>query len=329
VTRFLARRVLAALLLAFVISSGGIALARLAGGDYISHALGLGARRETVAALREAEGLNRPFLQQYREWLGGVARLDFGRSLLYQRPVGPLVLTRTANSSIVAIGALLLGCLVGLPLGIVSGSRRTGVVPHIIRTLSVVCLSVPPLVGSLLLVWVAAVTGLLPIGGMTSIAGSEMSTALWIRDVLWHLPIPVLAIGLPLAATLERVQSQAIAEALEQPCIAAALARGVSRRRVLWTHALRLSAKTPIAIGGLLAGIVLSGSFAVELVTSWPGLGRLMYDALVARDVALIAGCATAGALLVSLGLVTSDVLLAVVDRRTIETPDVDASGRL
>ena len=312
---YLLRRVAWALVLAFVVASGGLVLARLAGGDFVTQSLGIGAKRETVERLQRAHGLDKPFHQQYVEWLGGALTLNFGTSRAYGRPVAELVIARTLNSALLAVGALLLALLVGIPLGIVSGSG-TGLVRHGVRLLSVVCLSVPPLVGSLLLVWMAAVTGLFPIGGMTSTAAGEMSAAVLARDLLWHLPVPILALGLPLAATLERVQAQAIAAALAEPCIVAALARGASRRRVLWTHALRLSAKTPIAVGGLLAGVLLSGSFAVELVTSWPGLGRLTYDALVARDVALVAGCATAGALLVSLGLVVSDVLLVLVDPR-------------
>ena len=297
-------------------ASGGLALARLAGGDFVTQALGLGARRDTVTRLQKAEGLDRPFLRQYAEWLRGVAVLDFGTSKAYGRPVRELVLARTLNSALLAGGALMLGVFVGLPLGVVSGSRGSGALPHVVRLFSVVCLSVPPLVGSLLLVWMAAVTGVFPIGGMTSASAAGEGALAQARDLLWHLPVPVLALGLPLAATLERVQSQAIAEALAQPCMSAALARGASRRRLLWTHALRLSARTPIAIGGLLAGILLSGSFAVELVTSWPGLGRLTYDALIARDVALVAGCATAGAVLVSTGLLASDVLLTLADPR-------------
>lgn len=313
--RFLIRRLLWAVALAFVIASAGLVLARLAGSDYVSQTLGLGARRGTVERMRAAEGLDRPFIEQYAAWVKDVARLDFGDSLMYQRPVGPLVLSRTINSAILAFGALMVGCLVGLPLGVLSGSRA-GALAGLVRGLSVICLSIPPFIASLLLVWLAAATGLLPIGGMTSGSPDDMTAWQWMGDVLWHLPLPVLALGLPLAATLERVQSQAIREALTHPSIAAARARGASPTRVLWRHAMRLSARTPVAIGGLLAGVLLSGSFAVELVTSWPGLGRLTYDALLARDVALVAGCGTAGALVVSGGLFASDVLLAVVDPR-------------
>lgn len=328
-SRFLLRRVLSALLLAFVVASAGLVLARLAGGDYVSYVFGLGARQQTVEQLRIAQGLDRPFLEQYASWVAGLVRLDFGRSLLYQRPVGPLVISRAVNSAVLAIGALLLACGLGLPLGVFSGSRSRGFLRQTVRALSIVGLSVPPLISSLLLVWMAAVTGWFPIGGMSTLASPDAGTSLRIRDLLWHLPVPVFALALPLVATLERVQSQAMAEALKHPCMTAAVARGASPSRVLWTHALRLSAKTAIAVGGLLAGVVLSGSFAVELVTAWPGLGRLTYDALVARDVALVAGCATAGALLVAFGLLLSDVLLAVVDRRTLEVSDDDTGSVL
>src|SRR5688572_21007626 len=114
------------MLLAFVVASGGLVLARLAGGDYVSQALGLGARQETVERLRAVEGLDRPFVQQYVSWLEGVLRFDFGHSLLFQRPVGPLVISRTVNSAILAIGALLLACGVGLPMGVFSGSGSGG-----------------------------------------------------------------------------------------------------------------------------------------------------------------------------------------------------------
>jgi peptide/nickel transport system permease protein len=316
---FLARRTLAALGLAFVVASGGLVLARAAGGDFASISGGIGAKRQTIERLRRARGLDRPFVEQYTSWLGGAARLDFGTSLLYQRPVASLVAARAANSAVLAAGALLVACLAGIPLGILSGSRPRTLSARAVRLCSAAGLSVPPLIGSLLLVWAAGATGLFPIGGMTSASHDVLPASSWLIDVLWHLPVPVLALAVPLAAMLERVQSQAIGEALADPCVAAARARGVSPRRALWAHAFRLSAKAPIAIGGLIAGAVLSGSFAVELVTSWPGLGRLTYDALVARDVPLVAGCATAGALLVSLGLLVSDVLLAIVDPRAAE----------
>jgi ABC-type dipeptide/oligopeptide/nickel transport system permease component len=133
------------------------------------------------------------------------------------------------------------------------------------------------------------------------------------------MTIPVLALALPLAAMIERLQSQAMGEVVAQPYVLAALSRGVPRSRVVWRGALK-AALTPVAsVYGVVAGALLSGSFAVELVTSWPGLGRLMLDALRARDVYLVAGCGAAGSLFLAAGTLFSDAALAVLDPRSRE----------
>jgi peptide/nickel transport system permease protein len=122
-----------------------------------------------------------------------------------------------------------------------------------------------------------------------------------------------------MAASLERLQSQAIREALADPCILAALARGVPEQRVIWRHALRLSLKPVLALYGITIGAVLSGSFAVEVVMSWQGLGDLMYEALKGRDLYLVAGCAAAGSASLAAGILLSDLALAAVDPRVEE----------
>src|SRR5262249_18206837 len=175
-------------------------------------------------------------------------------------------------------------------------------------------LSVPPLVTSFALLLVAARTGWLPVGGFPSDGASSLTT------VARYLVIPALALALPIAAVLERLQSQAVHEALEDPSIRAPLARGCSVQRVVWRHALRLSLTPVLGIYGVIVGSVLSGSFAVEIVTSWPGLGALMYEALVARDMYLVAGCAAAGSMFLAIGILMSDLALGLADPRVQET---------
>jgi peptide/nickel transport system permease protein len=130
-----------------------------------------------------------------------------------------------------------------------------------------------------------------------------------------------MALAVPIAATFERLQSQAMAETLRETFVVATLGRGVPARRVLWRDTLRVAIRPVAAIYGLIVGALLSGSFAVEIVTSWPGLGRLMYDALRARDVYLVAGCAAAGALFLAFGSFVSDVLVLGADPRVREAP--------
>lgn len=306
---YLLRRTATALVLVFVVASASLVLARLAPGDYATASLGVGARPEAVAAARARYGLDRSIAAQYLQWIGKAARFDFGRSFAYDRPVRELIAERAGNTAILALIALLLATGLGLPLGVVSGTAR-GVAPALIRTLSVALLSMPPLLTSLLLVFVAARTGWLPIGGMQSL-GPDAGGLL---DRGRHLVVPVLAIALPIAAFLERLQAQSIAAVTGAPFVIAALARGVSRRRALWRHALTVAVRPVVAMYGVIIGTVLSGSFAVEIVTAWPGLGRLMLDALRARDVYLVAGCAATGALILATGTLVADLASAAVD---------------
>jgi peptide/nickel transport system permease protein len=315
---YLLRRLGFALLLIFVVSSSALLLTRLAPGDFITDQT-IGLDPAAVAKLRTELGLDRPLLTQYFSWLGGLVRLDFGQSMLYARPVTALIGERALNTAMLAAAALLLATAIGVPLGVYSGTRTGGPGRWLVRTISVVGISVPPLIGSLLLVFIAARTGWFPAGGMTSSAGPELDWTLWLADLARHLPVPALALGIPLAATLERLQSQAIESAAREPFVAASRARGLERAQALWRHAWPVSLRPVLGLYGVIIGSLFSGSFVVEVVTSWPGLGRLMFDALKARDLFLVAGCAATGALFLAIGTLLADLLLAWSDPRVRE----------
>jgi peptide/nickel transport system permease protein len=307
------RRLAFSAFLVFAVCSATLVLTRLAPGDYVSGTLGLEAHRETVAQTRARLGLDKPVGVQYRDWLVSAARLDFGRSLQYDRPVRELIPERAANTALLSMTAIAFATLVGIPLGVIAGSGRGGIVPRAIGVVSLLLLSMPPLLTSLFLVFLAARTGWLPIAGMRSATAPAHGATV---DLLRHLVIPAAAIGLPLAAMLERLQAQSIAEAILQPFTLSALARGVPGRRVLWRHALRASLRPIASIYGLVIGTLLSGSFAVEVITAWPGLGSLMLDALRTRDLYLVVGCAGTGALFLAAGTWLSDLGLAAIDPR-------------
>jgi len=313
--RYLLRRLGFALLLVLTVSSASLLLTHLAPGDITSEQ-SLTLDPAARARLRAELGLDRPLAVQYVTWLGGAVQLDFGRSLLYARPVSSLVSERALNTAVLATVALFLATVIGLPLGVYSGSRSRGLGRAVVRVLSIVALSVPPLIGSLALVFLAARTGWLPVGGMTSAAGFDSTWADWLADLARHLPIPALALALPLAATLERLQSQAIAKAVHEPFVAASRARGLDQMQAVIRHAWPVSLRSVLGLYGVMIGALFSGSFVVEVVTSWPGLGRLMYDALKARDLYLVAGCAASGAFFLAAGTLLADVLLAFADPR-------------
>jgi len=315
--RYLARRLAFALFLVIAVSSAALMLARLAPGDFVTQSIGTRAGRETIEQARARYGLNKSIGAQYRDWLAAAVRLDFGHSMEYDRPVRELIPERAANTAVLAITALVCATLIGLPLGVVTGSRRGGALTNVIRAASVVLLSMPPLLTSLFLVFVAARTGWLPIAGMRSATVPEQGAFV---DLLRHLVVPAAAIALPLAAMLERLQAQAMSEVIDEPFVLATLARGVPRSRIVWRGALKAALKQIAAVYGLVIGTLLSGSFAVEVITAWPGLGSLMLQALRARDIFLVAGCAGAGALFLACGTLVSDLALALVDPRASET---------
>lgn len=265
--------------------------------------------------LRARYALDQSFATQYLSWLSGAVRFDFGQSLLYSRPVGELIGERALNTAVLATAALLIATLVGVPLGIYSGTT-SGIARALVKSVSTIGLSIPPLIGSLLLVFIAARTGWFPAGGMTSTAGVDVPWAQWVADLARHLPMPALALAIPLAATLEKLQSESIASASHERFVTASRARGVTVSRSILRHAWPASLRPVLGLYGLMIGSLFSGSFAVEVVTSWPGLGRLMFDALKARDLFLVMGCAAAGAFFLAAGTLVADLLLAWTDPR-------------
>jgi peptide/nickel transport system permease protein len=311
--RFLLRRALFAALLVVAAGSGALILARLA-----PPADAFGTDPAVLAAERHRLGFDLPLSQQYLSWLARGVRLDLGESLHFRRPVTALIRERAGNTALLGLSALALATALGIPIGVFTGSRGGGIIPAAARGASVLLLSLPPLVMSLVLLLIAARTGWLPAGGLPDIPpGAGWLTT--IGTTLRHLILPSLALGLPIAASLERLQSASIRAALADPCITAALGRGVPASRVLWRHAFRLSLGPVLALYGVTIGAVLSGSFVVEVVLSWSGIGQLMFQALQARDLYLVAGCAATGSLCLAAGIFLTDVLSAALDPR-IET---------
>jgi peptide/nickel transport system permease protein len=318
--RFLIQRTASAVLLIWLAASGMLVLTRLAAGDFAGATALPNASPGVIAEERARLGLDRSFGQYYVAWLGRVVRLDFGTSYQYNRPVTSLVIERAANTALLAVTAIVLATLAGLPLGVIAGGGRAPTAARIIRAGSLLALSLPPLLTSLVFAWTAARTGWFPIGGISSASAAELSFVARARDLAWHLVLPATALALPLAATLERLQSDAVSIVRAEPFILGALSRGVPAQRVIWRDVWRPALAPVLSIHGLIAGQMLSGSLAVELVTAWPGLGRLMLDALGTRDIPLAVGCAAAAALFLSIWTSISDITLASLDPRAHAT---------
>jgi peptide/nickel transport system permease protein len=296
--RFVLRRLVAAAALVFIVSSAAVLLADVAPGDFASATIG--GDPAVATAERQRLHLDRPLAERYQAWLVRSLTLDLGESFQYRRPVLGLVRERAANTALLAFAALLLATLLGIPAGVVTASHR-GPVARTLRATSLLLLAMPPLITSFLLLTIAARTGWFPVAGMGG---------------LRHLVVPTLSLALPLAAMLERLQEDAMRDALASTHVIAAAARGVSRRRLIWRHAWRVSLGPLLGVYGVVIGALFSGSFVVEVVASWPGLASLMRDALMARDAPLVAGCAAAGAVFLAAGVLVTDVAHAALDPR-------------
>jgi len=297
-------------------SSAMVAVTSLAPGDVTAEAHLEGASAERIARERARLGLDRPLLARLAASIAHTARLDFGTSFRYGQPVLALAATRAAHSALLAGLAFTVALALGVPLGLLSGSGRFPRLAAVVGAASLVLLSLPPLLIALILTLVAVRTGWAPAGGMQSAGADEWTLGQRALDIAHHLIVPVLALGLPLAASIERMQQAAVAEGTAARHVLAASARGVGIGRWLWRALWRPTASPVASVLGLAAGTLLSGSLAVELVTAWPGLGRLMFEALATRDVPLAAGCGAAAAAFLALWVTLADVVAWWLDPR-------------
>ena len=293
--RFTLRRLTLAMVFVLAVSMSAFVLVRLAPGDATSEMVFSGATQDAIAAARHRLGLDQPVASQLAGWVGGLARLDLGESSRYGQPVAGLVAASMAKTALLAGVALIVAVLLGLPLGVVTGTRPRSILSGAVTVVSLLLVCCPPIIGTLALLFFAASTG-------------------WLSIAPGALALPTIALALPLAAMLERLQSQAIAEAYHSPGIAAAAARGVPHARLVWVHAGRQSLRSVLGVAGIAIATLFSGSIAVETITSWPGLGGLTLEALVHRDVYLVAGCALAGAALLAAANLIVDMLRVAAD---------------
>jgi peptide/nickel transport system permease protein len=302
----LARRAGQGLLLLAGVSVLSFVLIDLAPGDFFAE-MRLDPRIEpaTLQALRSRYGLDRPLPERYLRWLGSLATGELGYSLAYGGPVGPLLWPRARNTLVLAV-----------PLGAWWATRRGGPVDAVLAGLTATLLAVPDLVLVLGLLLLAVRTGWLPAGGMVSVGHEQMLWGEGMRDLASHFVLPVTALVLGALPVLTRYVRASVAETLRAPFVRAARAHGIPELRILLHHALPAAANPLISLFGLSLAGLLSMSLLVEVVTSWPGLGPLLLEAILARDVYLVLGPVLASTLLLLAGNLLADALLLATDPR-------------
>ncbi|MGA8408798.1 MAG: ABC transporter permease [Candidatus Acidiferrales bacterium] len=315
--KYFGRRLAHAVLLLLGISIFSFALLQLAPGDFFtSLEVNPQVSAHTVAALRAQYGLDRPLPVRYGSWLVAVLRGDLGTSFAYNSPVAPLLALRARNTLLLTGTATLLAWLLAIPLGIWSaahqgklGDRAGGVVTSTLLT-------VPDLVLFLALLLLAVRTGWFPTGGMISAEFSDLSFWSKVKDVAYHLLLPSLGLALATLPPLVRHIRSAMIEVLDSPFIRAARAHGIAEHRVLLRYALPVAANPLISLFGFSIATMLSAGLLVEVILSWPGIGPLLVEAILAKDVFVVVGTVMLSAVFLVAGNLLADMLLFAADPR-------------
>jgi peptide/nickel transport system permease protein len=277
--RYLARRLATGTLTLLGVATIVFALIHLLPGDPAQTMLARsGAPPEAVRALRSELGLDRPLIIQYVRWMGALARGNLGRSLFYDRPVAQLIGEQLPSTLELALAAFAVAIAVGIPLGIVAALRRDTWIDRMAMTTAVVGVAVPVFWSGLLLIWLFSVRlRWLPPAG----AGSWQS-----------LVMPALVLGFATAGPLARLTRSTLQDVLRQQYITVARAKGLAERNVLLRHAGRNALLPLLTIAGVQLGFLLAGTVVTETLFARPGLGRLLVDAILWRDLPVIQGVA-------------------------------------
>ncbi|MGW4891828.1 ABC transporter permease [Kitasatospora sp. NPDC004240] len=279
---YLLKRLPSGLLVLVLASFAVFLILRLIPGDPATSLAGPDAGPETVAAVRARLGLDRPLAGQYLSWLGDLLSGDLGPSYAIGGQVADLIADGAAATVELTLAALLLVVLIAVPLGVIGATTQRRPASAAVRAITTAVLAVPPFVTGVLLVLLFAVTlRLLPAGGHESLLTAP-------DLALQYLALPALCLALPSAAILARYLKDGLERALAEDYVRTATALGVSRRRIVWRHALPNALPPAVTVLGLQIGQLLGGAVLVEAIFAWPGLGQLVETGVVRRDYPLV-----------------------------------------
>jgi ABC-type dipeptide/oligopeptide/nickel transport system permease component len=272
VLRFLVRRLVLTLPVLLGVATLVFALLHL-----VPAMLGESAAASDVDDLRQSLGLDQPLPTQYAQFLAGLTRADLGTSFRYGTPVFDEIVQRLPQTIDLALASMSVAILLAVPLGIIGAIYRGTFVDQAAMTVSLVGISMPNFwLGPLLAIVFAVMLGWLPVSGSGD----------------WrHLILPAVTLGTALAAVTARMTRASLIEELRELYVVAGRARGLSQARVVLRHALRNSLIPVVTILGLQFGAVLTGTIITETIFAWPGIGRLLIQAINFRDYPLVQGC--------------------------------------
>jgi len=324
--KYLGRRLLRAGLLLVGVSALCFLFTEMAPGSFFDEMrLNPQISPETIAALRTRYGLDQPLPVRYVRWMAAVIRGDFGYSIAHNTPVAPLLWARAKNTLLLTTTATFLTWLIAVPLGVLTAASRGRWLDKITVVASSFLISIPEIVIAIALLALAVRTRLLPVGGMRSLGFEELSTWRQFQEVAQRMLLPASVLVLASIAVVERHVRASVLEVLQAPYVQAARGLGISRTRLLFRHVLPVAANPAISLFGFSRAGLLSGSLLVEVVTGWPGLGPLILDATLSRDLYLVIGGVMLSAVFMVAGNFIADLLLLASDPR-IRAGESDAN---
>ena len=316
---YVVKRVFQALLTLLLASALSFFIIQLAPGDYVD-TLRQNPKisPERIEELRQQFGLDRSWPEQYVRWLWRIiTQGDFGTSFVYQRSVASLLWERIAATLLLAIASLIVTWAIAIPLGIIAAVKQNQWVDRSLQVISYTGQGFPNFITALLLLILAQNTSpLFPVGDMTSINHADLSPVGKVLDIGWHMILPTLALSITSFAGLQRITRGELLDVLRQDYIQTARAKGLPENRVIYVHALRNAVNPLITLLGFELAGLLSGAFIAEFFFNWPGLGRLILQAVLAQDLYLVMASLVMGAVMLIVGNLLADLLLKAVDPR-------------
>jgi peptide/nickel transport system permease protein len=329
--RYILQRILLVIPMIWVILTLVFFVLRVAPGDPVSAALGGKLNAQALEQRREALGFNRPLIAQYWDYLYSVAHLDFGTTFSDNQPVLRVVRDNGGATLSLTLAAFVIALLVGIPLGLLAGRYRDSVADVVIRMFGIVSYAAPIFfVGFLLQVYVAAPLGLPTSGDASPITIFEVSpkthillfdvflsgNGTAIQDVLKHLLLPALTLGLLICGVFIRLVRVNMLMTMQADYVEAAEARGIQRGKVTWRHAFRNALVPVITVVGLQFALLLGGAVLTETTFNWPGLGQKLVLYINNRDYGAVQGIVTVFAIAVVLISLLVDIVNALIDPR-------------
>lgn len=315
---YVLRRFLQMIPLLFGVSALTFMLLQLAPGDFLNQ---MGENPAispaTIEAMRRNFGLDQPWYVQYALYLRNILlHFDFGESFSRHQPVFTVIRDGLSNTLILAGAAAIVTWGLAIPLGIWAAVRQYSWIDKTLSLIAFVWLSIPEILSGLLLLMLAARTGWFPVGGMRSIDYDQFTALGKLRDLAWHLALPALVVGLvPLASRMRQMRGNLL-DVLRLDYVTTARSKGLDEGVVIYKHALRNALNPMITLFGYTLGALVSGSFVAEIIFSWPGLGRLTLDAILTQDQYLVMGSVLMASVVLILGNLVADLLLAIADPR-------------